>query len=56
MGHIFSNESCKDLFLKALNNIFSMKKKNKKMDFIDLVDYKKFEEIEYHMHFKDFVS
>ena len=50
------NESCRDLFLNALNNIFSMKKKNKKMDFIDLVDYKKFEEIEYHMHFKDFVS
>ena len=49
------NKSYKDLFLKALNNTFQMKKKNKNMDFIDLVDYKKFEEVEYHMHFKDFV-
>lgn len=49
------NKSYKDLFLMALNNIFQMKKKNKNMDFIDLVDYKKFEEVEYHMHFKDFV-
>ena len=49
------NKSYKDLFLKALNNTFQMKKKNKNMDFIDLVDYKKFEEVEYHMDFKDFV-
>jgi len=49
------NKPYKNYFLKALNNIFQMKKKNKNLDFIELVNYKIFEEIEYHFHFKDFV-